>query len=304
MDYVLIDANSIGYAQHDGTKLTVNGFQTQALFGFVRSLRNLVGKYQTASFIVLWDGRAQWRYDMYPEYKSNRDSLKPKEKERKEAYKKQVPLIKYALKHLGITQAFDPDAEADDLAGYFVRHISVDKKKKILLVTGDQDWLQLVKPNVMWFDPRIDLMIGMENFHKSTGYFSPEEFLQGKALLGDTSDKIKGVGGIGKQGAPEFLAQFGSVEEFWKLCESGEHQLKYKAHKSLYNGEGRENFHRNMELMSLLKARDIKIYWTLGKLDKEKFRKLCEEMSFISITKGLDMFFKPFEIRKAYKEQS
>lgn len=233
---LLIDANSIGYAAQGAPKLTSGGMQTQAAFGFLKTMRSLRVVYPEYTPVILWDGKADWRFKLHPEYKSNRDTDPQKVAER-EAYSKMRPYIARALTHLGVRQMTAAHHEADDMAGHLVRKLSADPSNSIGLISGDQDWLQLVRRNVFWRDMRDDSkLITANNFYDKTGCRTPFAFLESKILQGDTSDVVSGVGGIGEKGAPEFLAEFGSVREFWRRCDSGEFVPKLLAHKRLWKG--------------------------------------------------------------------
>src|SRR4051794_37819886 len=94
---ILIDGNSVAHANHGATKLTVGADQVQAVFGSLRSVQTLAANYAGANLLVLWDGRATWRFDIYPEYKGNRKAGNAKQQADKDAYKKQMPLLRRAL---------------------------------------------------------------------------------------------------------------------------------------------------------------------------------------------------------------
>lgn len=296
--YLLIDGNSIGYACQYGTKLSVGGQETQAVFGFVKIMRELRVTYPDYTPIVLWDGRATWRYDIHADYKSNRND-DPKKVAIKASYESQTPFIRDAVEALGIRQMRVLTHEADDMAGYLVSELMRKPDTEIVLISGDGDWIQLVRPGVTWRDMRDDAkIVTLENLFEKTGYKTPLAFLEGKCLTGDTSDVISGVGGIGEKGAPEFLAQFGSVRQFWKMCDEGTFVPKYKAHKNLYNGEGRKLFGRNLKLMQLIKVPKpdpANVELRKGQFNKERFQALCEELGFASILKQLDVFVRKFE---------
>lgn len=289
----LIDVNAIGHAANAASKLTTNGMETQAVFGVIKTMRALRMKYPQHTPMVLWDGKAEWRFKLHPEYKSNRKS-DPKKAASRESYGKQKPYIQKALAALGVRQLTSIHQEADDLGGYFVKKLSADPANDIVLVTGDKDWLQLVRSNVSWVDLRDDSKrINANNFYEKTGCLSPFAFLETKILTGDNSDVISGVGGIGEKGAPEFIAEFGSVRNFWQLCDSGAFVPKYVKHKNLASPEGRAVYKRNFQLMQLLrvdppKKEEVKL--DLGKFNKEAFASVCEELSFVSILRNLDEF--------------
>lgn len=237
---ILVDGNSVGYAAHHATKLRAGDLETQAIFGFIRSMRDQFWRYPQAALMVLWDGHADWRYELHPEYKSNRDDSPEKRRER-EAYKAQRPHIVRALECLGVTQMTAFDREADDLAGLMVGRLC-DKGDEVDLMTGDEDWLQLLRRGVTWRDPRNkDKVITIYNLLDMTGYASPLAFLEGKALQGDSSDVISGVGGIGETSAPLFLAEHGSVRRFWQRCDAGEVTPANKAQARLWQGRCPKN---------------------------------------------------------------
>ena len=298
MKHLLIDANSIGYACHYATKLHSGGMETQAIFGFIRTMRELRVTYPDHTPIVLWDGRAEWRFNFCPTYKSNRDN-DPKKVAIKEAYQKQVPFIKQLLAPLGIRQMRVATHEADDMAGYLVTELSKKPDSEIVLISGDEDWLQLVRPGVSWRDMRDDAkIVNFNNFFDKTAYKTPLAFLEGKCLQGDSSDVISGVGRIGEVGALELLATFGSVSNFWRQCADGSYKPKTKALLNLYEGEGRALYRRNFQMMQLLrvaKPAPEAVFIDKGALNKDQFHDLCAELAFSSITKHIDNFFKPFQ---------
>lgn len=258
---LLIDINAIGYSAQQATKLTSGGMETQAAFGIMKTMRELRMTYPQYTPLVLWDGRAQWRYDLYPGYKGNRNS-DPKKIAMKEAYAKQKPYIERGLSALGIRQLTCVTAEADDMAGHFVRKLSADPTHKIGVITGDQDWLQFIRPNVWWRDMRDDSrFVTVDNFYKFTGCRTPMEFLEVKCLQGDGSDTITGVGGIGKEGAPLFIAQHGSVLEFWRKCDAGLHKPESAAEHRLWKGEcefDREQWAAQLDLSAVAASDAVK----------------------------------------------
>jgi len=297
---VIVDGNSVGYAAHDATKLRSGDMETQAIYGFLRTIRQVALDYPGYEIIVLWDGRAQWRYDLHPTYKSKRNN-DPVKAARREAYVKQRPYISQALAHLGVRQLTDIKQEADDVAGYLVRRIVMkDPHAKVVLITGDKDWVQLLlTPNVTWRDLRDDSrLITLDNFMDKTGFANPMAFLEGKCLQGDSSDDIPGVGQIGEERATHVLAEFGSVREFWRRCDSGEHAPKLKRMIALASQDGRRRFLRNLRLMQLHvgKQPDPKnVRMVKGEFNPEKFIALCEELAFASILRQIEAFLHTFD---------
>lgn len=293
---VLVDGSNIAHANDQGAKLTVGTMQTQAIYGTLRSARAMLNDYRGWGLVFLWDGRAQWRYDLFPEYKANRAAKTPEEEAEKAAYQRQVPVIRKMLQLLGVRQIMATTQEADDLAGFFTRHIT-DAGSRVINVSGDTDWLQLVGPLAQWFDPIKDRRVTHVNFFEKTGYFDQHAFIEGKALIGDSSDNIDGIPRIGKKTAPEVLAQFRSVGEFFRQVDSGEFIPKYVVHKNLASVEGRALFERNMRLMDLRAAvcPPANEFANLAPtFNPDHFRVLCEKLNFRSVLRDFDTFIFPF----------
>lgn len=328
---LLIDINSWGHAGQHAKPLMANGIQTQSAFAILNGMVEAKRRFPRHDFMVLWDSRAQWRYDLYPGYKGDRESDPQKVADRA-SYDTQKPYIVRALAALGIPQIWAKGYEADDLAGHFVKVLTKCPTNEVVLSTGDQDWLQLVRPNVTWYDKRDHTrLVTMRNFQDFTGCKTPYQFLEAKVMQGDSSDSISPVGGIGPQGAPEFVAEFGSVLNFWRMCDSGQYVPTKKAHLSLWRGtsphtkeewvtnmydgdpdnakmlkkhidqwpgQGRDLFKRNFRLMNLLAVPpppkdSVKLI--RGKPDKEAFKEVCAELSFMTIINRLDTYFEVFE---------
>ncbi|WP_374335311.1 5'-3' exonuclease H3TH domain-containing protein [Methyloversatilis sp.] len=296
MNKIVVDGNSIGHANHSGTRLTSGALQVQMIFGMVRAMRAMAVKYPSHRIIVLWDGKSRWREEFFPDYKANRKTDDPKIQADKDAYEKQVPFARTALRLMGIPQLYCTTHEADDLADLIICQ-TIDKGGSVVLSTGDKDWLQYVRPNVIWFDPIRDRLVNHNTFFEFTGYRTTAAFVQGKALQGDVSDNIKGVGKIGEKGAAELLAQYGSVEEFWKEVDEGRLIPKTKALQHLALPETRDVFYRNMKLVNLREAPKPKpenMVLIKPTYNRDDFKKLCDALAFRSITKDIDGFLEPF----------
>lgn len=297
MSYLIIDGNSIGFASHNAKKLTVDDMEVQAIFGVLRSMRGLVLKYNSYRPLVLWDGRS-WRKDVFVEYKSNRDSTE-KLVAMRDGFKKQRPYIARALSALGVPQVMAINLEADDLAGMYVAKMSA-RGETVVLISGDRDWLQLVSPSTMWVDPIRNLTVTYRTFESFTGYATPAAFVEGKCLQGDNSDKVPGVGGIGKDGAKKLLAEYGSVEGFLKAFNSGGIKKPGKRLTDFATNAkgGLDRFKENRRLMCLtdpsIFPKAEKLTVTRGEFNPDAFRTLCEDLAFHSILRDFDRWVKPF----------
>lgn len=295
----LVDANSIGNANHNATRLVAGDMETQAIVGCIKSARKFMEDYPDCGFVWLWDNRAQWRFDLYPKYKANRAPKDERQAASKEQYKNQIPYIRKALNWLGIAQLEAKGYEADDLAGWMVSRLT----QGIVLISGDMDWAQLVNRKTVFFDPIRGKHINLNNYFSVTGYRNPRHFLDGKCLTGDASDGITGVGGIGKLTAPQFVAEFDGVMGFLEQVEYGGYKPRLKREIGLASGEGLERYYRNMKLMKLIdREAPTSPQMTQGEFNPDEFLSLCYDLNIKSIYSDFDNFVKPFE--RAWNERN
>lgn len=309
---ILVDGNSIGYAAHNARELKQNGRQVQAIFFSLKMIKSAVAKFgdEFDELSILWDTPAKWRYEIFPEYKGKRDDS-PEKRQSRKAYKEQVPLIRKALSLLGIEQIISKNEEADDLGAAIVHNRKPGQK--ILLVSGDRDWLQLVGPDVSWYDPREEgRLITADDFQSKTGFANPVLFSQAKAVLGDSSDNINGVDGIGEKTIQLIFEHWGSVPKFIAAAQAHGKPFEKddlapelaRPRKKLNDfafGPGLDVFKRNMQLMNLLSKRHRsteildKSVSARSALDIDAFVDFCHEFAFLSITKKADDWRQAFE---------
>lgn len=300
--YVLIDGSNIGFANTANKVLKVGEQEVQGFYGFMRWLRPVVAMYPMLKPIVLWDG-ISWRYDTFPEYKANRDKPPENETQKKMAalrasFRSQRVFMREGLTHLGVTQIHALNLEADDLAAMLVKKHK-GSGNKIMLVTGDKDWVQLVGPGVGWYDPTRDMRITEKTIEEKLGFKdkdgnwhgvpSPRAWLEIKALMGDPSDEIPGVGGIGDKGAILFMRQYGSVTKFRNgiMDKSIDPKSLPKKFRELIEDEDKlEIFARNLMLMNLNTSRipaPNGLTVAKAELDPIAFKAFCERWVFNSI---------------------
>lgn len=306
MRQLLFDSHAIGYAAQDGTKLTVGDREVQSIFGCLRSVRRYVRDLK-ARPVLLWDGKAKWRYDLFPDYKATRGKEPdPRLQHMRACFRDQREDIKRGLGLLGVPSIYADDFEADDLAGYLVKQY-VAKGFQTFLVTGDHDWKQLIGENVTWVNHKDGRMVHASTFAENTGYLTPVAFVQGKALVGDSSDEIPGVGRIGEKSAPVVLAQYGDVPNFVaRIRDDVANKRKVpKAYRDFAMGEPSpkephmtrlEVFKRNVRLMNLLTGpapTGVQVLYR-NAMDLDGFKAFCRELAFNSILNDFDNFVEPF----------
>jgi len=196
------------------------GENTSATFGFVNSLLKIIREENPDYLAVAFDTKQPtFRHEAYPEYKSTRAKM-PDE------LVDQLPRIRQAIDALNIPY-FELDGyEADDIIGTIAKKAE-KKGLAVWCVTGDKDFFQLVSDNVEVYNPKpasdIPDKMGREEVKVKFGVY-PELVIDKLALMGDTSDNVPGVAGIGPKTADTLLNQFGSLENVL----SGFEQIKAK----------------------------------------------------------------------------
>lgn len=300
---VLIDGNSLTYAYHNGTKLSSGGIQTQAIFGMMNGIREILVNRHVDKVLVLWDSTTNWREKAFKEYKAQRNKDEKLKKMREEV-RNVRPMIRQALKAMGVTQLMVQDWEADDLAGYFATSYS-SMGKDVRLITGDKDWIQLVNSKTTWHDPIRDRTVSRTNFKEFTGVSTPDQFIDMKALVGDASDNINGVPGIGEKCALALLDDYGSVNEFLKdvnhatALRPSVSRWKKKLLDFAMNSDRLALYARNIRLMDLRKMNladhDGKKVLIRGKYSRKMLQHICDKYAFNSINRRLDDWTKPLE---------
>ena len=216
---VLIDGHSILNRAFFGIPDLTNseGLHTNAVYGFLNIMFKILEEEQPNYLTVAFDvSQPTFRHEMYAEYKGTR---KPMASELKE----QVPLMKEMLKAMGITVIEKGGYEADDLLGTIAKR-SEAEGVEVSVVSGDRDLLQLASDHIKIRIPKTK-RTGTEIEDYNTKevlekyLVTPIQFIDVKALMGDTSDNIPGVPGIGEKTATAIIAQYGSIENAYAHVE-------------------------------------------------------------------------------------
>ena len=186
------------------------GLHTNAVYGFLNIMFKILEEEQPDYLTVAFDvSEPTFRHKMFAEYKGTR---KPMAQELRE----QVPLMKEMLKAMGVTTIEKGGYEADDLLGTIAKQ-SEQKGLTVSVVSGDRDLLQLATDHIKIRIPKTKRTgTEIEDYNaaevKEKYQVTPIEFIDVKALMGDTADNIPGVPGIGEKTATAIIAQYGSVE--------------------------------------------------------------------------------------------
>jgi DNA polymerase-1 len=223
--FIAIDGNSLMHRAYWAlpSMTAKSGVPTGAIFGFVNMLLKLL-PYEPSHLVVAFDMHGPtFRHEDYDEYKAGR-------KETPDDLRAQFPLIKELLKKMGIAVCETERYEADDIIGTYAR-LANDKGIDVLLVTGDRDALQLIsdKTHVLITKKGIsDTVEYDENVLMEQYGLKPEQMVDLKGLMGDSSDHLPGIPGVGEKTALKLLQKYGTLEKTLSHAEEETGALRTK----------------------------------------------------------------------------
>ena len=211
MKLMVLDGNSLVNRAFFGIKLltTKDGRYTNAIFGFQNILLNLLTAHQPDAVAIAWDERAPtFRHQAYDGYKATRHGMP-------EELAQQMPVLKELLTHLGFVQVSKEGWEADDILGTLAAACEA-KGGTTLLATGDRDSLQLVDDatTVLLATNKDTIPMDPAAIREKYGV-TPAQLIDVKSLMGDSSDNIPGVPGIGEKTALALVQKFGSLQAIY-----------------------------------------------------------------------------------------
>ena len=209
---LLIDGHSIVNRAFYGVPPLTNsdGLHTNAIYGFLNIFFNTFSKVKPDYIIVAFDVRAKtFRHEMYDAYKGNRKGMP-------EELHEQVPVLMEVLNSMNIKTATLEGYEADDVIGTYAKKAEADGLEVVIL-SGDRDLLQLASDTTLVAIPKtksggteIEYYYAKDVLEKYQ--VTPKEFIELKALMGDSSDNIPGIPGIGEKTATNLVVQYHSLE--------------------------------------------------------------------------------------------
>ncbi|CAL4323677.1 DNA polymerase I [Buchnera aphidicola] len=207
---ILIDGNLYLYRFYYALPKLKNNFNepSNAIYGMINMLLNLLKKYTPKKMIVVFDSfQKNFRHSIFKEYKVKRISMP-------DNLKVQIIPLKSAIKMLGIPTLCIPTIEADDIIGTIASKESKNGNK-VLIKSYDKDMIQLVENNINIIHNVNGKVIGPYEIKKKYG-FSSKQIVDFLSLIGDKSDSIPGVPGIGNKTALILIKNYGSIESIYK----------------------------------------------------------------------------------------
>ncbi len=257
---------------------TSTGIPTQATYGFCRTIKKLIDTFEPSYIAIAWDSKGKtFRSEMYPAYKATR------QKPPSELFVQKEYILKF-LNAIGIAQVAEEGYEGDDIIAALAQRY---KDRQVVLVCPDKDMYQLLSDNLLIFDPFKERIIDKHDYKTEHG-FACEKIPFFYALLGDTSDNIPGVMGIGKKTAEDLVKQFDSLDDMYKNLD----KIAKKRTQTLL-AEQKDNAYLSLTLFTL-KPPPISVRITDLAYDKNKWVQaapLFQELEFGSLLKDIEKRF-------------
>ena len=282
---ILVDGNNLVFRSFYATAYqgvimkNSKGFPTNALYSFINMMNKIIKEENPSYILVAFDKGKTFRHNKYDEYKAGRMAM-PDE------LKVQFPKAKEVLKAMGIKYFEIENYEADDIIGTLAKRVDEEDEFNATIVSSDKDLLQLISDEV---DVKLlkqsgHILMNREEF-MNTYQVEPIRMVDLKALMGDSSDNIPGVKGIGEKTAINLVSKYGSLDGIYENIDSisGKTKEKLLADK--------DNAYMSFDLATIY--RDVPLDFSLedckyNGYNPEEFKKILEELEFFSLMKKID----------------
>jgi len=282
---ILVDGNNLVFRSFYATAYqgvimkNSKGFPTNALYSFINMMNKIIKEENPSYILVAFDKGKTFRHNKYDDYKAGRMAM-PDE------LKVQFPKAKEVLVAMGIKYFEIENYEADDIIGTLAREVDEEDEFNATIVSSDKDLLQLISDEV---DVKLlkqtgHILMNKEEF-MNTYQVEPKRMVDLKALMGDSSDNIPGVKGIGEKTAINLVSKYGSLDGIYENIDSisGKTKEKLLADK--------DNAYMSFDLATIF--REVPLDFTLedckyNGYNPEEFKKILEELEFFSLIKKID----------------
>ena len=283
---ILIDGNNILFRSYYATAYNGNtmknskGFPTNALYGLVNMLNKIIQEENPTYIMCAFDKGKTFRHEKYADYKGGRMAT-PDE------LKLQFPEAKKLVEAMGVNYFEIDNYEADDIIGTFAKKCNNNKDFDAVIISSDKDLLQLITDEV---EVKLLKQVGSirmthQEFLNTYG-IEPPRMVDLKSLMGDSSDNIPGVKGIGEKTALSLLQEYKTLDNIYENIDSIKGKLKDKLI------EGKESAYQSYDLATIYT--DVPIDTDFEKIrykgyDAIKYIQLLEEYEFYSLIKKMDI---------------
>ena len=280
---ILVDGNNLLFRSYYATAYNGNfmrnskNFPTNALYGFTNMINKIITEENPTHIIVAFDKGKTFRHEKYKDYKAGRIEMP-------EELKVQFPIAKELLTYMGIVSYEIENYEADDIIGTFAKFCEEDENFTGTIISSDKDLLQLISNtvNIKLLKSKDYIRYNENTFKKEYG-IDPINIIDLKALMGDQSDNIPGVKGIGEKTALKLLHQYKTLDGIYENLEeiSGSLSIKLEMEK--------ENAYKSYDLATIYKKVPLNI--KIEDLEYkgpniEKLNNLYEHLEFYSFLKN------------------
>ena len=255
---------------------TLKGEHTGALYGFISRLESLIRELNPSAVVNTFDSKGKtFRHEMYPDYKGKRA-------EPPEDLLRQLPYIKEYLSIRGIQSLEVPGIEADDIIAWIAKNQAAPGKE-IIIFTADKDLFQLVNEHIFIFHPKLKEKLDNQGIKDYFGVY-PRQIVDYLSLVGDSSDNIPGVPGIGEKTALKLIDKFGRLDDMINRLDEMEEKFRKKIEAN------RESLNLSRKLVDLAAVPDFDPGYTPEPFEDRKTEDLVEfyrRFSFNSLLKGI-----------------
>ena len=279
---VLVDGNNLMFRSYFATLYSGStlrnkkGFPTNAIYGFVNMINKIISEEKPMYMAVAFDIGKTFRHEKYDYYKGKRDNTPDELKE-------QFPIAKQILTAMNIKYFELQGYEADDIIGTFSKKCEQDDDFKALIVSSDKDLLQLItdQTEVKLLKTKDYIRMDYKTFYDTYG-IEPIKMIDLKALMGDASDNIPGVKGIGEKTALKLLTTYGSLSSIYEHIDEIKGSVKDKLIQD------KDNAYMSYDIATIYK--DVPLNVELEELayipkDKNELYKIYNELEFYSLIK-------------------
>ncbi len=293
---VLIDGNNLVFRSYYATAYSGSllknskGFPTNALYGLINMLNKIINEEKPTHIMIAFDKGKTFRHEKYDVYKAGRS-------ETPDELKKQFPIAYELSTAMGIKHFEIDNYEADDIIGTFAKLVDTLDDAEGLIVSSDKDLLQLIsdKVKVKLLKSNDYIMMDKKKFEEIYGSNDPKKMVDLKALMGDASDNIPGVKGIGEKTAISLIKRFGSLDGVYANLDSITSKLREKLEAD------KDNAYMSYDIATIYKEvpidLDLDNIKYLG-INKDDYENILKELEFYSLLKKLDMDIKPKETKE------
>ena len=281
----LIDGYAMLYRAHfamiRNPLINSKGMHTSALFGFINQIMKLINNEKPDLMIAAFDSsKKTFRHEKYPEYKATREKM-PDE------MIGQLPYLWKILQSMDIPTLEEPGFEADDIIGTLATKAPCDEFE-VFIVSGDKDFMQLINENIFLYAPsgrQADIRIYDRSGVIDKWGVPPEKIIDLLGLMGDSSDNVPGVPGVGEKTAVKLINEYGSLE---KSLENANEVKNKRAREGLLNA--RSEAVLSKELVTIDTNMNIDIdFKTLNTntINKESLAEIFQELEFETLHKQI-----------------